>query len=401
MAPALTLLSEASERFADLDDEASLAELDGQLARALFLNGRSAEAIVVADRVLASAERANLVEIVADTLISRGSALVNVGRLFEGVGAIETGQRLAARNSMPATELRALNNLSSVLADDDPRAGLEAARAGLVVSRRLGRRTFTIVENMRELALRFGEWDWITSELETILAGELDPFDRVSALSGLMTLEAYRGRSITDRLAEMESIEMGDDDTHLEGAEMELGAAVAFAAGDYPLARTKMNALGDHLPQGLHHARLFGARCALLAGHPAAAMEDLEVVATSGRRGRVVDASSTTILAGLAALDGRPRDAVGLYRDALREWRDIGQVWDEALCAIDMARLLGPDEPDVIAATDAARTILTDLEARPFLDRLDAAMSRRPVAVAQPVGSAVPSAEVPTAESRP
>jgi hypothetical protein len=65
-----------------------------------------------------------------------------------------------------------------------------------------------------------------------------------------------------------------------------------------------------------------------------------------------------------------------LYRDALREWRDLGLLWDEALCGLDMATLLDPADPEVRAAADAAREILVRLEAAPFLARLDAAMAR-------------------------
>jgi hypothetical protein len=43
---------------------------------------------------------------------------------------------------------------------------------------------------------------------------------------------------------------------------------------------------------------------------------------------------------------------------------------------IDMATLLDPAEPDVRAATDAAREILVRLNAKPLLDRL-AAMDRQ------------------------
>ena len=57
----------------------------------------------------------------------------------------------------------------------------------------------------------------------------------------------------------------------------------------------------------------------------------------------------------------------------------MGPIWDEALCSIDMALLLDPNEPDVAAAADAARTILVRLGAAPFIERLDEAMARRPV----------------------
>ncbi len=105
--PALALLTEASEQFSDLGDDAILAKLDGQLSRALFLNGDLTGAVAVADRVLASAERVDLVEVVADTLITRGSALTHLGRPYEGIGAVETGQRLAAEHGFPVPENRA------------------------------------------------------------------------------------------------------------------------------------------------------------------------------------------------------------------------------------------------------------------------------------------------------
>jgi hypothetical protein len=75
-------------------------------------------------------------------------------------------------------------------------------------------------------------------------------------------------------------------------------------------------------------------------------------------------------------LEGRPADALALYCDALRDWRDLGLVWDEALCGLDMATLFDPAEPEVRTAADDAREILVRLEAAPFLARLDAAMAR-------------------------
>jgi hypothetical protein len=66
-----------------------------------------------------------------------------------------------------------------------------------------------------------------------------------------------------------------------------------------------------------------------------------------------------------------------VYRDALRRWRDLGLPLDEAFTAIEMATLLDPADPVVCAAADRAREILVPLRAEPFLDRLEAAMSRR------------------------
>jgi hypothetical protein len=88
-------------------------------------------------------------------------------------------------------------------------------------------------------------------------------------------------------------------------------------------------------------------------------------------------ASRTSILAGLAALDGRPADALALYRSALRGLRETGAPLDEALTTIEMATLLDATEPEVEAAAERAREILRRLGAHALLDRLNAVPARR------------------------
>ncbi len=83
-----------------------------------------------------------------------------------------------------------------------------------------------------------------------------------------------------------------------------------------------------------------------------------------------------TIRAGLAALEGRPADALGQYREALRGWHELGLAWDEALTGLDMSTLLDPSEPEVCAAAESSRQIFVRLGAKPFLERLDKAMGR-------------------------
>ena len=72
-----------------------------------------------------------------------------------------------------------------------------------------------------------------------------------------------------------------------------------------------------------------------------------------------IEADRRTIRAGIAALEGRRADALALYRDALRAWRDLGLAWDEALCGLDMALLLDPADPDVLA--ECGRTVASRL----------------------------------------
>ena len=93
-------------------------------------------------------------------------------------------------------------------------------------------------------------------------------------------------------------------------------------------------------------------------------------------RGPAIDARRSSIRAGLAALDGRGADALALYREGVRRFRDAGLPLDEALTAIEMATLLDPADPEVRAEAEAAREILTRLGATPLLRRLESAMGR-------------------------
>ena len=118
--------------------------------------------------------------------------------------------------------------------------------------------------------------------------------------------------------------------------------------------------------------------------------EALDRLDATGVHGPVAEIHRATLRAGLAALDGRAAEALGLYRDALRGLHDLGLPWDEALTAVDMASVLDPTDPEVRAAAEAARQILVGLGAHPFLERLEAALAR----------TAAPGADAPSSRGR-
>ena len=374
--PGLRVLAAASERFADLGDDPALLLLDSQLARAYMFHEEHARAVEVSDRVLESAEHLELVELVADTLITRGTALAWLGRPHEGIGAIETGHRLASRHGLDLTDARALNNLASMSADTDPRAGLDAARTGIALARRLGYRHFQILDNAFVLAIRAGEWDWAAAQVEPMLGEEVETLTRAVALSDIIQVRAFRGEPIAEALADLEALPTSGVDpvksANIAGAR----AAAAFAAGQYDAARAEGHRFAEVFVQANLEGLLIATRCSLLLREQGRAAEELVLVESDERRGAAVTADRMTLRAGLAALEGRGDDAARLYRESLRAWRELGLPWDEALCALDMATLLDPAEPEVRAAAEAARAILTRLRAMPFLDRLDAALAR-------------------------
>ena len=82
------------------------------------------------------------------------------------------------------------------------------------------------------------------------------------------------------------------------------------------------------------------------------------------------------VAGGLAALDGETDRALTAYETALAGCRSLGLRWDEALTGIDMATLLDPALAVVRAAAESSREILTELRARPYLERLELALGQ-------------------------
>jgi class 3 adenylate cyclase/tetratricopeptide (TPR) repeat protein len=384
---ALAILEPASAEFADLGADPAVIAVGGQLARALMLAGRNRRAIEVADPVLEAAEHADLVAIVADTLITKGSSLTALGRATEGLALIRGGQAVAESHGLNKTLLRAFINRSVVDASRDPRAALEGVRPGLALARRIGDRSpmFTLLSNGAEFAIRTGEWAWARAELEAALAEELEASDRAEMLGMVVAIRSLRGESSADLMAEMEMHIGATADPTLLVMLNSAAAFEAFGAGRYTDAREALGRVAETSQSNLPDAMGARARAALWLGDVAGARADLAALDASGAHGPAIETQRATIRAGIAALEGRSADALALYRDVLREWHDLGLVWDEALCGIDMATLLDPADPEVRAAADVARGILVRLEAGPFLARLDAAMAR-PSRASRPVG---------------
>jgi hypothetical protein len=107
----------------------------------------------------------------------------------------------------------------------------------------------------------------------------------------------------------------------------------------------------------------------------------------SGIHGPAIAADRVTITAGVAVLGGDQGEAIRLYRDAMGRWRDLGLVWDLALCQIDYLTVLG-DAPDAEEVLGEVRATLARLRATPIARALEEAWAAR-----SPAGS--PEATAP------
>jgi hypothetical protein len=116
-----------------------------------------------------------------------------------------------------------------------------------------------------------------------------------------------------------------------------------------------------------------------LAGHAAVWLRDraraerlVGLLEALSVRGLWTTASIRGLNAGIAALAGRPTDAIGAFTDAARTLRELGLPLDTALLLMDEAATIGVGDPAGRAAADEAHEILTRLGAVVLLDRLDA-----------------------------
>lgn len=386
---ALAVIEPAVAEFADLGDDPGLATLLGQLARFQMLRqGDFAAAVATADRALALAERLHRVDIVADVLVTRGVALANVGRAYEGIGCLETGLRLAQQHGLLATEIRARTNLGGPLTDRDPRAAFEVARVGIEQARRYGHRLglSMLICNASAGAAETGEWAWAAGELRAGIDAATSQEERVTMLQCLVGFLVEGGTGADAEIAEMEDwLSARIPDEPFLGPQLEgLRAYRATQLGD------SAGAAGHCLEAARQDRYNAVALCseavfaALLAGDRERAAEALDTWRTTGSHAVMGRLAARVAETGIAALDGQAGAARTGLLAAYGELRELGAARKQALTGLVIATLLGPgDEPGVRAAIDESRRLFERMGAGLWLARLDEAIAnRRPAAVA-------------------
>jgi class 3 adenylate cyclase/tetratricopeptide (TPR) repeat protein len=373
---AVTLLEEAlREHETDGAPSPAVIALMGQLARAYFFHDEHGRAVDLADRVMDAAEHANLVGVIVDTMITKGSALVLMGRTQEGLVLQKGGGELAESAGLALIGLRARVNRTFAETLMDPRASLESTRMGLTLAQRLGLRTLAVVlaGNAATVASRTGDWDRALADL-TAFGDDLDRPYRILLLSVRSWFAASRGENAEELIAAAEALLQEGADPSTVAHVGEAQAWLTFTHGAFGAARDRWQEMLRLTTAGVAETLMHSLRAALWDRDVAAVRADLEALDASGSFGRAIDATRAGARAGIAALEQRTDEALSLYREVLRTWRDLGLPWDEAMTSLDMVLLLRPGSPAVADAAATARRIFTELGATPFIERLDAAL---------------------------
>ncbi|MGH2466184.1 MAG: hypothetical protein ACRDGL_00390, partial [Candidatus Limnocylindrales bacterium] len=274
---------------------------------------------------------------------------------------------------------------------------LALGRAGLDEARRLGQRHMivTLLMNATQSAEETGDWAWAIEALDAD-SDDFEGTDRGSVLIEVARFLALRGEPSEEVAAEVARVYGGYHDVQSIQELEAMNALRAFAAGDLDKAFQSWLQAG-HINAFAPVYFLNAARAALWAGNADRAREALTRFETAGVHGPGYHAFRRTVVAGIAALEGRQDEALPAYREALREWRDLGAAFDQALVAIDMVELLPGPSADLAGIAAAARDVLVQLQARPFIERLDAALAKMGMGAEEPADQANPA---PASRSR-
>jgi class 3 adenylate cyclase/tetratricopeptide (TPR) repeat protein len=370
----LALLEPAAERWAGLNAELDVdrVALLAQLARAYFFHEEGARSVGVADRALPAAEHLDAVPLVADLLVTRGTALGQLGRLYEGLGTIRAGMHLADANGLTATSLRAVINLTA-LGSGDPVATHRLAVDGLEKAVRLGRRSYarTLRINASGAAVDVGDWDWAIEQWTAELEADTDEFGRRIAQYSLASMRALRGEDVAADFAEFETWAIAEDEPNITCSMEGLRAEIHASEGRYVEACDAWLAgRGGDGSNAPIYTRM-AATYALIAGDATRAGTALEYYIATGLHGRVFDLDRELIQTGIAALVAPTGTELRAFRDVISGYREIGLPQRQMLAVLVVLSTRGGDEPEVAALVDEAQGIARDLGAQPILRDLD------------------------------
>ena len=391
--PAIELLSNGIEELKELVGDRELSGLYSQLARALSLHEDVEAALEAADAALEAAGRTRDARTIAETLISKSTALAGQGRMFETVAILRGALDLAVRRNYATTELRARNNLAGFVQSDDPSEARDIVTVGLDRARRLGEAGWAegLTQIYLLIAFWLGEWDEMLVEIDRAALAKVDNPDAY-AFEGIRAwIVAARGEVEAGRAAQAEGARLlagSTNPAHLAYTLHYTPALVALYEGRfadaYDGARSAMTQSWELLEEA-----------SVVAGTAAALLGDVDRLAEVGK---ILTAGGIITVRGEALLDefeavrlvltGRATEGALLLATVAETHRGIGDVLDLALVAIIRATLIRPPDAVTTAAVAEAREILSGLGALALLKLLDDAVAGAGSAAGSGAGAA-------------
>ncbi|HUG31571.1 MAG TPA: adenylate/guanylate cyclase domain-containing protein [Acidimicrobiia bacterium] len=339
----------------DLDADPNLTRAAAQLARARLLTGdASPDAIDHLDRTLGAAEKHGLLEEVASTMTTLGTALSGV-RPHQGVALIKGAIEICEEHGFMDEKLRGLINLG--YASPDLETSIEATKRCYEESRRIGDRNHAtyVAGNLQgayRYVLRLEEAAAIFDE--TFIATDTDRMTSTAAKAGLLELMGEEERAHAS-LAEAESLLDSVSDVQ---ARLEVERARALMALNHGDPRTCFEIFKRHFHEtpfapGISLTGMTDG--AVFSGDPALISESLEQLVAQPKS-PVIEAVHGRASAAQAIVEGSVEDAVELLDATIERTADAGMKADELSTAAVGAALL-PDGPDRARFAEHARSL--------------------------------------------
>jgi class 3 adenylate cyclase/tetratricopeptide (TPR) repeat protein len=372
---ALERLQSAYSVLAGAEPDEGFAAVAAELARIQFFMGDLEAAQSTIDAALEAAERLWLPETLSQGLNTAGLIIAGRGRWEQGYALIKRSLEIALENDRTAAALRAYNNLSDMLDRRDRyEEAIEVLEPGLALARKVGARSseWRLLGEMAFMLLYLGRHAEARSAVEQVP----EHGQGLGATFALPTvLAAIEGNAAEAR-------RVFDANPIGKGEEADLQDRTGYLAGDALVS----NAEGNHeraleaamacVEVPLTSTSKIGWEEALVAAH--ALGRDDVVRDIVGRVDRMAPGELPPTLRAHAirfrALLGEEPDQ--RFRTAAAAFREYGVVLPAAKVQAEHAEWLlreGRAEEAEQLLTEA-RDVFERLGARPWLDRIDAAL---------------------------
>lgn len=385
--------------FAVLSEEepdADLAALAAQIGRFMYFAGQSDLALERLDRALEIAEILSLPETIAQALNTKGVVLFTRGRKIEGLALIRKALDVALEHEKPSAALRAYYNLADMAVQmDRAREGADLAREGLALARRVGNRYWEwSFLGLAYPLFALGDWDEVVTGEEGLPEEDWAQVRLAfaSLLTAIVPVRVHRGQLAEAKRSTRLFAELEQSADIQEQAQVHLAEAVlllaegrtAEALRSAEAAFETRHALGTAY-EAVKEAFVVALEAALALGDVSRGEELLAIVDTlpPGGSPLFLQAHSARFHARLAARGADHEEADRLFRRAVALFRELAFPFYFAVTLLEQGEWLvargrrGKAEPLLAEA----REILERLEAKPWLDRVDAVQAGIPTEI--------------------
>jgi tetratricopeptide (TPR) repeat protein len=372
---ALERLQSAYAVLAEAERDEGFAAVAAELARMQFFMGDLEAAQTTIDAALEAAEQLWLPETLSQGLNTAGLIITGAGRWEQGYALIKRSLEIALENDLTAAALRAYNNVGDMLDRRDRfEEAIEVLQPGIALARKVGARAseWRLLGELAFMLLWLGRYDEARAAFEHIPEHGLG----LGASYALPIFLAATEGDIAEarRLQDANDIGKGEDaDEQDRIGYLTLEAMVANAEGEHERA---LQAAMPAVEARLTSTSKLGWEEALVAARALGRDEvvrDLVSRVESMAPGQLPPTLRAHAIRFRALLGDDPDQR---FRAAAAAFREYGTVFHAAKVQTEHGEWLLREgrSNEAEEVLSEARAVLERLGARPWLDRVDAAL---------------------------